>query len=83
MNSYLILLIGVVLGLITGVTVTILLLRPLIGNKYQIERIRAKKGGSIDIDQFNKDTQNTKEVKKGLKKLFANRKIRKLQRNKN
>jgi len=74
------LLIGVLIGLIGGFTLCITLLRSSIGDEYTIRRLRAKKGGRIDVSQMNKPTDNTKEVEKGLKRLRSNLKNRKLQR---
>jgi len=65
-------LIGVIIGLVAGFTLSTLLLRKQIGDKisYAIEKLRAKKGGVIDVNQDNSDSEPTINKKKERKGLF-------------
>ena len=69
MSTLTAILIGVVIGLLIGFTLGILLLRNQIGNRitYEIEKLRAKKGAVIDVDQ---DNATTLPEPKKRKKLF-------------
>ena len=72
MSTITAILIGVIIGLCAGFTLATLLLRKQIGDKitYAIEKLRAKKGGVIDVNQDNTGSEPQINKKKERKKLF-------------
>lgn len=63
--------IGTTVGLSGGFTIATLLLRKQIGAKitYEIDKLRAKKGGVIDVNQDNSGSEPQINKEKGRKKL--------------
>ena len=62
--------IGLSTGLIVGFIISGLLFRKQIGDKitYEIEKLRAKKGGVIKVDQDNETRQEKRAARKAARK---------------
>jgi len=56
------LLVGVVMGSYLGFITATKLLKDKLGDEYKIDKLRAKKGGSIRVDQLNSDTEPPSKV---------------------
>ena len=67
-------LIGCVLGLIIGVVLGAFVVNQfdIVNSEYTIDKLRAKKGGKINVEQLNKDIKQPK--KRLLKRIFTKNK---------
>ena len=67
-------LIGCVLGLIVGTVLGAFVLAQfdVTNSEYNIDKLRAKKGGTINVEQLNKDIKQPK--KRLLKRIFTKKK---------